>query len=204
MSMNWLFRRQREAPPLMAAGLLGKIPSQPDFIREACSGELPDALDRWLVEAAPLLHELDAIEKLPVARFCHASARSNRALIGVLGPSRDSAGRDFPVALFRELSLPPRARIAELLDAYDGFLEEAQALYSELPSLSSAEVRERLRELPDPERERAPLPLMAAAALARLFESELPGMPYYALGTFASAFLEADAERELALACPIR
>jgi type VI secretion system ImpM family protein len=205
--MNWPWRRTPSLQP--TAALLGKLPSRPDFVREAAQGRAADALDAWLVQAAPLLHAADGtgVSHLPVCWFGHWTPKQTSALVGVLGPSRDSAGREFPVAVFREFALGDRRKhFAALLSEHAGFLDAAQTLLAALPNLSLDEIRARLVSLPIPVQGTAPEiePLQAGSRLQHLFETDPPGSLFYALSTFVSAFAGADATTQLAVDCPVR
>jgi type VI secretion system protein ImpM len=211
--MNWPWQRTPSLQP--TAALLGKLPIRPDFVREGCRGGSADALDAWLVQAATQLHAQGGpgpalgVDDLPVSWFCHCAPKQAHGLIGVLGPSRDSAGRAFPVAVFREFALSDwRKRLPGLLSEYRAFLDAGQTLLAALPTLSLEEIRARLAALPEPAA-RAADPrglelLRAGPLLQRLFGTHPPGTLFYALSTFVSAFAEADASTQLALECPVR
>jgi type VI secretion system protein ImpM len=209
--MSWLWRRTPSLQP--RAALLGKLPMRPDFVREACPGGSADALDAWLVQAATQLHGQTGrcIDDLPVSWFCHCAPKQAHGLIGVLAPSRDSAGRAFPVAVFREFALSDwRKRLPGLLAEHRAFLDAAQTLLAAVPTLSLEEIRARLAALPEPAPRAAEAdvrgsePLRAGPLLQRLFGTHPPGTLFYALSTFTSAFAEADASTQLALECPVR
>ena len=61
--MIWSLLRKRENAPIGPA-LLGKLPCQPDFVREGFRGPASDALDAFLVQASPILHQGIGVEKL--------------------------------------------------------------------------------------------------------------------------------------------
>jgi type VI secretion system protein ImpM len=208
--MNWPWRRTSAAPSLQpTAALRGKLPSRPDFVREGGQGRAADALDAWLVQASPLLHAADgaSVSDLPVCWFGHGFPKHNSVLVGVLGPSRDSAGREFPVAVFRESALGERRKhFAALLSEHAEFLDAAELLLVALPDLSLEELRARLVSLPIPVADSAPViePRQAGSRLRQLFEADPPGSLFYALSTFVSAFADTDATTQLALDCPVR
>jgi type VI secretion system protein ImpM len=118
----------------VSAGWFGKMPALGDF----ASRRLPDAWiaawDSWLVEELALAREAlgdDAWSALymvaPVRRFWLAPGLLTAdAWLGVLMPSVDSVGRQFPFTL----AAPLRDGHAELVDALanDDWLDEADAL----------------------------------------------------------------------------
>jgi type VI secretion system protein ImpM len=204
--MSWSFWRAPRSQP--TAALLGKHPSRPDFLRESCRGSRADALDSWLVSAAALLPTVAA---LPVTTFCHQLPNRSRALLGVLGPSQDSAGREFPVAIFRELGLDGWAgRGADVLGHCSSFLTAARELLEGLPQLELATVREALAELPElpaEPPEDSPVRRAAGASARDFLQSAFAAAPsgnaYYALSTLATAFSGGGAT-QLSLDCPIQ
>jgi type VI secretion system protein ImpM len=193
------------------AALLGKLPGRPDFVREACPGPCADALDAWLVEAAAPLSAAGALPQLGSVSFCYCVRNRSRALLGVLAPSRDSAGRAFPVAVFCECNFSAwRPRLGELFLCSQDFLAAAGALICALPDLDGSCTRQRLRELPqlpNPEmrnQSRLALPARAGSFLRRVVGFDPPDGHFYALSTLLAAFADAAHPTGLALDCPVR
>jgi type VI secretion system protein ImpM len=205
--MKWFSSRRETAAPLEAA-LLGKLPCRPDFVREGCSGAAADALDLWLLQGTEQLHAVHAAERLPSSFFCLNS--HPHALIGVLGPSSDSQGRQFPVAVFRQFDRAAyQAQLGQLFWGFGSFLHAAQQLISELPELALDEARARLSALPEltPLTAAASDPQLESLRSASFFDGLFGATPdhpqFYALYTLASAFA-AQAGAGTALDCPIR
>ena len=102
--MIWPILRRRELPS-NAITLVGKLPCQADFLREGWSGPESAALDRFLVQAQPALHESRAgrtdedTKQLPKLWMCQNLPKQRHGLVGICAPSHDAAGRSFPVAL---------------------------------------------------------------------------------------------------------
>jgi type VI secretion system ImpM family protein len=131
--------------------MLGKLPSQPDFVREGAQGELADVLDHWLVCALPHLHAAGGVERMPALSFCLCDAQREHALLGVCAPSRDAAAREFPAAIFRTLELAALTPLSAAGERGRAFLRAAAALLDTLPDLSREALREALTELPEVE-----------------------------------------------------
>jgi type VI secretion system protein ImpM len=189
------------------AALLGKFPGRPDFVREACRGPCADALDAWLVKAAAPLCAAGALPQLGSVSFCYCARNGSHALLGVLAPSSDSAGRAFPVAVFRACSLAAwRSRLSELLLGSQDFLAAARALIRALPELNGSCVRQLLRELPElpsPASHNPALQARAGSFLQRVVGLDPPDGHFYALATVLAAFADATRPVGPALDCPV-
>jgi hypothetical protein len=145
--MIWGILRKREAAPL-APALLGKLPCQPDFVREGFRSPATDALDAFLVQASPLLHQGVGVAQLPTLLLSQSLPKQAHGLLGVCGPSRDAAGRPFPAALVHALDQSElRPLQSELFWRYSAFLHSAEALLGELATQTLAAARDALEEL---------------------------------------------------------
>ena len=145
--MIWGILRKREAA-LPGPALLGKLPCQPDFVREGFRSPATDALDAFLVQASPLLHQGVGVAQLPTLLLSQSLPKQAHGLLGVCGPSRDAAGRPFPAALvhaFDQSELRPQQ--SELFWRYSAFLHNAEALLGELATQTLADARDALAEL---------------------------------------------------------
>ena len=119
--MIWSILKKREATPPGPA-LLGKLPCQPDFVREGFRGPATDALDAFLVQASPVLHQSVGVAQLPSLLLCQSLPKQAHGLLGVCGPSRDAAGRPFPAAIVHALDHSERAaEQSELFWRYAAF-----------------------------------------------------------------------------------
>jgi type VI secretion system protein ImpM len=109
-------------------GLYGKVGSQPDFLR-ANAGEFSQCgLDRLLQDAMEALRGERAELPEPPTAFLFSPA-GPLAFVGTFAPSKDSAGRSFPLAVFSKIAT---ARLvddpASVLAAHTPFLQAAGAL----------------------------------------------------------------------------
>jgi type VI secretion system protein ImpM len=115
----------------LAPGFFGKIPSRGDFVRLGLPRGFVDPWDDWLRQvlhgSRVLLGEawLPAWMEAPIWRFALAGGACGAdAVLGVMMPSIDRAGRHFPLTL---AALVPGATIGELAAAAGGFLDIAEA-----------------------------------------------------------------------------
>lgn len=81
------------------AECFGKLPLHGDFIRHRAGPELQE-VDRWVQAGLLAVRGRSDWEQAwpatPPLRFLRRYAASSRLLAGVIAPSRDSAGRDYP------------------------------------------------------------------------------------------------------------
>jgi type VI secretion system protein ImpM len=139
------------APATQAAGLYGKIPAQGDFVRANLVDPAALEFTRWLESAQEALYRTNAVlPDVPVC-FLFTAPGARNAVVGALIPSRDLVGRVFPLAVFLPVDAAALSRrFAHVPLAFVGFLGEVVRLLREAPSLSTAELTSRLRELPVP------------------------------------------------------
>ncbi|WP_181164577.1 type VI secretion system-associated protein TagF [Amaricoccus solimangrovi] len=97
-------------PVLNAPGFFGKLPATGDFVSRGLSGARVAALDRWISRhVAP---------RGPAAAFCFLHpALPTESTTGVVLPSRDGAGRAFPLTLAAPGGLAPAIWYAALAEA---------------------------------------------------------------------------------------
>jgi type VI secretion system ImpM family protein len=184
--------------------MLGKLPSQPDFVREGVLGELADVLDTWLVRALPHLHAAGGVERLPAISFCLCDAQREHGLLGVCAPSRDAAAREFPAAIFRTLELAALTPLSAAGARGQEFLLAAQALLAALPDLSRAALRDALGNLPElnPNASQRGLESLDCATFFGSLASAEPAFEaFYALYAFVSG-LGPGTSAGPALLCP--
>lgn len=189
--MIWGLLRKSSAKS--GPALMGKLPCQPDFVREGFQGPATDALDAFLVQATPPLHQGVGVAQLPTLFVCQSLPRQAHSLVGVCAPSRDAAGRPFPVAVVHAL---PQAQLravqSDVFWCFDEFTQHAEALISKLGRLSLEEARAELSALPPLAEEpahRSGTGLPPAAAFERgLASASEPDAQSYALYVVASAF----------------
>lgn len=201
------------------AGMVGKAPCHADFLRINAASSLAFQLHRWLT---------DGVEKARAARcglpsgtvsFLFTAPKEKNVLLGVLAPSTDGVGRDFPLAVFTELPAPPVAnRLSVLPAAFRPFLTAGAALLRAAASMDLPELTRRVDTLPHPGQEELGMAerhlrtLLAEKRGPELLgplsrPGEVPGGPYYAFHTFRTA-CAGERHRQQALAniileCPL-
>jgi type VI secretion system ImpM family protein len=193
--MIWDLFRKRSAA--IGPALLGKLPCQPDFVREGFRGPATDALDAFLVQASPLLHQGVGVGQLPTMFVSQVLPKQAHGLIGVVAPSVDAAGRPFPVAVVHALPQDQlRAVQSDAFWRFTDFLERAEALVGKLGRFTLEDARAELAALPTIAEEPAamsgtgsPPPAAFERGLAKSHEgSPDPDAQSYALYVVASAF----------------
>lgn len=86
-------------PQMSTIGLLGKLPQEADFVREGGAGPALLALDRFLVSSIEALNGARASHCASAVRFAVAVPEAGAHVVGVLVPSHDQVGREFPLAV---------------------------------------------------------------------------------------------------------
>lgn len=121
-----------EQPGSPAVGYYGKLPSRGDFITQRLAATFVDAWDDWLqaglVESKAVLGEawLDAYLSAPLWRFIlPAGVAGSGAMIGMMMPSVDRAGRYFPLTLAANLPGDPALSQCFTCSAWFAQLEKA-------------------------------------------------------------------------------
>jgi type VI secretion system protein ImpM len=193
--------------------LLGKTPARADFIRINHGSASAIAFDEWLQRNLEEL-VLGGQRTAPPSRFLFAPSGGGEALFGLVAPSRDKAGRSFPVALF--VALPAGlARRAPHVIARAGapFVAAARTLFEGLGTLDHDALKGAVAalEVPaqgafdDAEREvgEALGRAMPADCVERLFRDSADGVAAAALFTVTSAEREA-APKAAVFECPVQ
>jgi type VI secretion system protein ImpM len=178
-----------------SVGGFGKIPTQGDFLR---IGAPPPGFDQWLAEGLEGIRRgQGALPQTPLS-FLYRSAGARQALLGVMHPSVDSVGRQFPLCLY---GVVDAAAIAEAFPlapvACARFLGAAGKLVQAAAGLSAADLSAKVSALPTPtSTDVAVADDLRRNALAtgrnlelveRLFAGAPPGRQYYAFRTFLAA-----------------
>ena len=193
--------------------LLGKTPARADFIRINHGSPSAIAFDEWLQRNLEEL-VLGGLRTAPPSRFLFAPSGGGEALFGLVAPSRDKAGRVFPVALF--VALPAGlARRAPHAIARAGapFVAAARTLFEGLGALDYDALKEAVAALEMPaqdayeaaEREVGEALARATPAdcVERLFRDSADGVAAAALFTVTSAEREA-APKAAVFECPVQ
>lgn len=109
-------------------GVYGKVTSQPDFLRSNAGEFSQCGLDRLLQDGMEAMRADGAALPEPPTAFLFAPAGA-LGFVGALSPSKDAAGRSFPVTVFAKV---PLARFVDdpsaALAAHAPFIEAAGAL----------------------------------------------------------------------------
>ncbi len=201
-----------------AVGFIGKLPSQPDFVRQNIGDRVGSELDQWLVRSASNLQLAKIAWPTSTLRFVFTTKNCTAVAIGVATTSHDQVGRSFPLAIYTSLPLQEAAADFNAIPlSHAEFLGQAEAILTDSAQLSAEELRSRVLALSAP----TALTLTAAAEqcrqllqrtdagtlLSRLFSGHAPDAPLYGLLTFRTA---TDAQRAgppptapTVLACPI-
>ena len=157
---------------LIPAGLslFGKLPCAADYLRIAHTHADAQQLDRWLSAGVQALARASADWPAQRVQFVFACAGGETLLAGVLAPSRDRAGRRFPVAIYGVLA----ARvIGAAYAALPGWLDAYWRAIHALLDRSSELTRESLAHALSALRTPSPRELASAqAALHRALANE--------------------------------
>lgn len=132
--------------------LFGKLSSTADFVRIQHASAAAIELDVWLTSAVQELYAARVRWPEQALRFLFVAPRADHALTGVVVDSRDRAGRKFPLALYRKVSLRGLShRVAALPHAAADFHEALENCLPELVSCTKEAASARLLELRAPE-----------------------------------------------------
>lgn len=199
-------------PAARRVTLLGKTPARADFIRIHHGAPSALALDEWLQRNLEEL-VLAGQRAAPQASFAFAPQHASTALVGLLAPSRDKAGRAFPIALFSETEVAAAVRQPGAIPlACAPLLVEARALFGELAQLDYEALKARVDAIEAPgegafarARDEAAALLRATAPdawIARLFAGADEAATGHALLALAAATADG-APKALVLECPV-
>jgi type VI secretion system ImpM family protein len=131
--------------------LFGKLPCALDFVRVRHDYREAIALDDWLQSAVQALAVSELRWPATTFQFVLRPGASAAALVGVVAPSRDRAGRSYPLAIFTRLPLTAavEGHAAGLLAAQP-FVGAATELLGRAGSLSLEELTGELAALKPP------------------------------------------------------
>ncbi|HZI07274.1 MAG TPA: type VI secretion system-associated protein TagF [Archangium sp.] len=181
------------------AGMVGKAPCHADFLRINAASSLAFQLHRWLADGVETARAARCGLPSATISFLFTAPKEKNVLLGVLAPSTDGVGRDFPLAVFTELPAPPAAnRLALLPAAFRPFLTAGASLLRAAASMDLPELTRHVELLPQPAQEdlgvaeRHLRTLLVEKRGAELLDplrrpGEVPGSPYYAFHTFRTA-----------------
>lgn len=179
-------------------GLLGKVPTEADFVRHNIGSPAAQSLDQWVREAhTTLTRSRGELPSAPV-RFLFSDGRSEHALVGTLRASRDQVGRAYPVLAFAAVP----AQVAgfsfpALHGAFDAFLSELARVLDEAEATPISSLLQRLESMAIPEIgaiegarmafEQASSRMLVEDFHERLFGGAGGGQQLYAYSTFLTA-----------------
>jgi len=172
-------------------------------------------MDQWLVKSIETMHASSATLPPVMLRYVFSAPDASGVVVGVLSPSRDQVGRNFPVTVFCTLprSAATGAIVAGLPLAFGPFLAAAEDLIREVPALDASEVLARLDQLPHTATETVHGAAQRVAEVLRTSDArehllrtlgDADGSASaYAYYTFGAAMKATSSSNALVLDCPI-
>jgi type VI secretion system protein ImpM len=130
-------------------GIYGKIPAQGDFVRVNASDGAAHALDQWVQESLEALQRGGVeLPQEPVYFLYHGANAALPGVAGVLVPSRDSVGRQYPLIVFARVEPGFLAtRFSGVPTGYDLFLHDAARMLESVERLDAPSIAARARAL---------------------------------------------------------
>jgi type VI secretion system protein ImpM len=200
-------------PPFARPSLFGKLPSILDYVRVNHASESGMAYDQWLERCQQELARAGVSWPRTSFRFLFTPPAS-AALIGVVGPSRDRAGRKFPLTIYLELPRGMSSAAAQLPHGFRSFFEDAEVLLQEAQVLRSDELAGRVLEVSVPtleqvDAQRSPRHAVLARTITEFAESSLRGSPEFSVRALIERFVRGldsatgGVERSAVLDCPV-
>lgn len=181
-----------------SVALLGKAPCQGDFIRWNAADPVSAQFHKWLEEGHEAVRRANlALTAEPIC-FVYTAAGGRQALVGMMGPSSDKVGRQFPLTVFVPVDLgPASSNAATLYGSHQAFFAGARQLLADAAKLSSDELAKRVEALGPhasgdsaaAETYRRKVNTAPASSLVKMFTGDgaAPGAQYYAFRTFMMA-----------------
>jgi type VI secretion system protein ImpM len=193
--------------------LFGKLPSILDYVRVNHASESGMAYDQWLERCQQELARAGVSWPRNSFRFLFTPPAS-AALLGVVGPSRDRAGRRFPLTIYLELPRGMSSAAAQLPHGFRSFFEDAEVLLQEAQVLRSDELSGRVLEVSVPtleqvDAQRSPRHAVLARSITEFAESSLQGSPVLGVRSLIERFVRGldsatgGVERSAVLDCPV-
>lgn len=220
-----LFKKRPMAPlgPGLV-GLYGKHPAAGDFLKHNAGGPEVTQLDRWLAASLDRAQKIlgqgfeEAYQRLFTASFFFhypQDERSQYGLLGVMAPSRDQIGRQFPLVIFSQVD--PALALANLEGLpHAEFLDEATRVLQRRNTLTREALVQTVQRIHPPDeaslkraRGRADEYLHRTAwdgALSEMLRPQSPPPVGPALGTLEGVLRRVDGHAPLpryGLRCPL-
>ena len=90
-----------------SVALLGKAPCQGDFIRWNASDPVSAQFHKWLEEGHEAVRRANLTLSAEPICFVYSAAGGRQALLGMMAPSSDKVGRQFPLTVYVPVDLGP-------------------------------------------------------------------------------------------------
>src|SRR4051812_41631221 len=181
-----------------SVALLGKAPCQGDFIRWNAADPVSAQFHKWLEEGHEAVRRANLTLPAEPICFVYTAASGRQALVGMMAPSSDKVGRQFPLCVYVPVDLGPVAgNAATLQGSHQAFFAAAKQLLADSARLSADELTRRMEALnahaagdtaaADTYRRRA-LAAPASSLVKQFTGDGAPaGAQYYAFRTFMMA-----------------
>ncbi|MGH1345473.1 MAG: type VI secretion system-associated protein TagF [Nannocystales bacterium] len=123
-------------------GSFGKVPAAGDFVSVGSGSAVTQAFQGWLQQENDYLASKKRPFPTAPIRFVYRDP-AGAALVGALGPSRDTVGRTFPLSIYTHIDThTAMPRFSALPTAFDAFLDGAaqtltDAASMDLPTLAA-------------------------------------------------------------------
>ena len=132
-------------------GLFGKMPAKADFVRHHIAEPAARAFDNWLHQGVESLRMANCSPASSAVRFLFSPRGTGQVLVGLMVPSRDQVGRDFPLTAFFPMDAAYFAqRFAGIPVACDPFLGALNRVLSQAEHMSFEQLVGHLEAVPAP------------------------------------------------------
>jgi type VI secretion system protein ImpM len=181
-----------------SVALLGKAPCQGDFIRWNATDPISVQFHKWLEEGHEAVRRVNLTMPAEPICFVFTVAGARQGLLGMMAPSTDKVGRNFPLAVYVPVDNGPLAGNAPTLPgSHQAFFDAARQLLADAVTLPADTLGRRVDALSAhasgdsaaAETYRRRTLAAPASALVRQFTGDgaAPGAQYYAFRTFMTA-----------------
>ncbi len=167
-------------------GWYGKVPCLGDFVRSGLSPQFVSAWDEWMQKLLTTADEElgdrwgDCYFSAPIWRFAISAGMTGpRAVAGIVMPSVDRVGRQYPLCLAVEIDAPVWIAYQAVEPIFASLEEAALAMLEDGSSLPF--LKEMLMRLPLPRT--PPLPRLSTIGLGKAIVAD--DSPEFALAAFA-------------------
>jgi type VI secretion system protein ImpM len=131
-----------------SVAVLGKAPFQGDFIRWNAADPVSSQFHKWLEEGHEAVRRSNLTLPAEPICFVYTAAGGRQALVGMMGPSTDKVGRQFPLTVYVPVDLGPvSGNAATLYGSHQAFFDGARQLLADAAKLSADELAKRAETL---------------------------------------------------------